>query len=136
MDELKKPIQELKKEEIIEREEKVHENDYISPERDIKEAAIDKIGKVEDTEEVEELIEENGETDEIENGEVGIAKTDTSSELLLTSNGGFAFERMQREEVRSIVEYMDQLLDELPQSKIEEFANSQYLKYTDGSLRS
>ncbi len=72
--------------------------------------------------------------DEMENGDEDIMRAATGpqvvadSELRPTSNVGFAFASMQRGEVRSIVEYMDQLLDELPQSKIEEFANSQYFE--------
>ena len=38
-------------------------------------------------------------------------------------------------EIKSVLSYLDKLLDSLPEDKIEEFANSEYLRHLQKALR-
>ncbi|MFA6508031.1 MAG: hypothetical protein WCT14_18155 [Treponemataceae bacterium] len=72
-----------------------------------------------------EIIAEELESEESAMEMAPVLSTD-EAELTIEDGGAKALPQNLRQEVRAVLSYMDQLLESLPESKIEEFARSEY----------
>lgn len=101
------------------------------PDEEIAEAAVaappeaETLASIEPAEQEADELEEIGAAEEVE--ELAVEEPGVAAPAAAAKGGGVIPSGL-KDEIRSVLKYMDQLLENLPDDKIEEFANSEYFE--------